>query len=250
MKNNYLLSVVAVMLLLSGCGSSASSSAEAVSVPSVESTEAASKFSVESTDAASESSVEDNVVENTDYKKAYAEIVQSFKSDESPTSYDLIYVDEDDIPELVVGNPGYWVSLYSFKNDQTYCLMDQWAYGAMGNSGYTYAPKKNVLYNGNADYAGSIYYNSYMSINDGGELATSYWSMDINFDDVNGDEIPSEEELETAEGRTYDTKYYSEINKDMSEEDIKKIIDEYSAFEYEQIEGTQDYNSIMEQLTN
>lgn len=34
--------------------------------------------------------------------------------------------------------------------------MEQWGYGVMGNTGYSYAPKKNYLYNLNNDYAGAV----------------------------------------------------------------------------------------------
>ncbi|MCM1124759.1 MAG: hypothetical protein NC416_19465, partial [Eubacterium sp.] len=70
--------------------------------------------------------------------------------------YDLIYVDEDEIPELVSGLNGYYVNLYTYEDGTLYKLMDDWAYGAMGNAGYEYAPGDNSIRNYNADYAGAI----------------------------------------------------------------------------------------------
>lgn len=77
-----------------------------------------------------------------------------------PYSYGLIYFDNDSIPELVVGLNGYWVSMYTYdKNtEKVYAVLDQWAYGAGGNTGYTYLPKKNCLFNLNNDMAGAIQY--------------------------------------------------------------------------------------------
>lgn len=75
-------------------------------------------------------------------------------------TYDLIYFNNDSIPELVVSLPGYWVSMYTYDKSKSkvYTVMDQWAYGAGGNAGYSYLPKKNVLSNMNSDYAGAVQY--------------------------------------------------------------------------------------------
>lgn len=106
------------------------------------------------------------------WKKAYLKIVQDCnkKSKQeranhsskfisyTPYSYDLIYFNNDNIPELVVGKNGNWVSMYTYntKTKKACALMEQWGYGVMGNTGYSYAPKKNYLYNLNNDYAGAV----------------------------------------------------------------------------------------------
>lgn len=164
------------------------------------------------------------------YKGAYAQIVKTFCYADYQLTYDLIYVDDDDIPELVAGTE-CCVSLYSFKDDHACPLMYLWTYGAMGNIGYEYSPKNNVIYNGNADDAGATYYNTYMAIDDERKLVISYWTKDFS----------SSEYVTT-------TKYYSEIDKDISEDEIKKVIDKYASYKYEQLIGTQDYDSIMKQL--
>lgn len=190
----------------------------------------------------------------TGYKDAYAQIVKVFSYSnynfrDDPNAFDLIYVDNDDIPELVVDNHGYWVSLYGFKDGHAYNIMDSWGYGAMGNYGYSYSPKNNVFYNWNTDYAGAIGYTTLFSINDEGKVVTTYWSMLINFNDIDGNEEPSEEELESADEYSGSIKYYSS-DKDMSEEEIKKEMDKYESCHFEELIGTKDYNSIMEQLKN
>ena len=181
------------------------------------------------------------------YKDAYAQIVKTFCYADYPLTYDLIYVDDDDIPELVAGT-GCCVSLYSFKDGHACPLMYQWTYGAMGNKGYEYSPKNNVIYNGNADDAGATYYNTYMAIDDERKLVISYWTKDLHFIDEN--KSPLEEELASSSEYVTTTKYYSEIDKDISEDEIKKVIDKYASYQYEQLIGTQDYDSIMKQLAN
>ena len=40
--------------------------------------------------------------------------------------YNLIYFNDDDIPELVVGVNGYYTSLYTYSDGKVYTLMDHW----------------------------------------------------------------------------------------------------------------------------
>lgn len=77
-----------------------------------------------------------------------------------PYKYDLIYFDKDSIPELVVGNNGYWVSMYTYdkKKHKVYTVMKRWPYGAYGNAGYSYLPKKNCLSNTDSDYGETYYF--------------------------------------------------------------------------------------------
>lgn len=108
------------------------------------------------------------------WAKAYMKIVKKMNKEDAarkasgkwgtisykPYTYDLIYFDNDSIPELVVGLDGYWVSMYTYdkKKAKVYNVMDQWGYGVGGNHGYEYLPKKNSLMNGDADYAGAEYH--------------------------------------------------------------------------------------------
>ena len=92
------------------------------------------------------------------YKNEYLKIVNEIEKenpDENITA-DLIYFNNDDIPDLVIGKSGYWVSLYIYENNQVYNLIDKWAYGAGGNTGYKYQDKKGIILNQNSDYAGAI----------------------------------------------------------------------------------------------
>ncbi|MBQ9957126.1 MAG: hypothetical protein IJO99_06130, partial [Ruminococcus sp.] len=45
-------------------------------------------------------------VEDSDYKTAYLDVINSAEDSET-LKYGLIYLDDDDIPELVLGNSGY-----------------------------------------------------------------------------------------------------------------------------------------------
>lgn len=138
------------------------------------------------------------------YQEAYEAVIRLCELDNpgpteysEGTQYDLIDFDGDDIPELVAGINGYRMSLYTFSEGSVYTLMDTWGYGAMGNAGYEYSPGKNSLRNYNADYAGLINYLTYMEIGQQHSLEKVVQIVIYNFDDVNGNGMPDEEEQES-----------------------------------------------------
>ena len=57
--------------------------------------------------------------------------------------YDLIYLDGDDIPELVAGPTGYWFILYTWKDGEIYELMHE-GYGTYGRI-YCYEPHHGII---------------------------------------------------------------------------------------------------------
>lgn len=133
------------------------------------------------------------------YQEAYDAVSRLYAlKNESETEYGLIYFDADDIPELIVGRYGYWTSMYTYHDGKVYTLMDHWAYGAMGNAGYEYIPRGNRMRNYNADCAGLILNTTYMAVSDRYSLETVTCIETLNFEDVNGDGIPNESEMESA----------------------------------------------------
>ena len=134
--------------------------------------------------------------------------------------YDLIYFDEDEIPELLISARGYWTTMYAFSDGEILCPMDQWAYGAMGNTGYSYLPSQNKLYNQNADYAGALRHLTIMSLNDAHELETRV-SIDARmFDDKNGNGTPDNDEYFDDDA----VEYYLDGRK-ISEAEVSAYID-------------------------
>ena len=138
------------------------------------------------------------------WAQAYMKVIQkaNYKDGNNGTrldrdyKYGLIYFDKDSIPELIIGLDGYWVSMYTYDNGKVYTIMDQWAYGAWGNNGYYYYPKKNCLYNGNANYAGVINYEFYGKIKN--HKIVSLYSKEIKTEyyvDKNQNGYPDAEEI-------------------------------------------------------
>ncbi len=151
------------------------------------------------------------------WQKAYLELLQAIalgKTDVNNTelTYRLIYVDEDEIPELVVSRNGYfvWVFTYAPKGQfedvkEVNVILEDCGYGAMGNVGYYYLPKDNIIYNYNSDYAGAAGTTWYGYINENHQPDSKYT---IYFEDIN------------MEDDSEECKYYfngKEISKDLYE---------------------------------
>ena len=180
--------------------------------------------------------------EFSDYKEAYravSELCRLANETDNQDSfikweekYELIDIDGDDIPELAAGVPGYFVSLYTYRDGKVYTLMDEWGYGAMGNAGYEYCPGKNSLRNFNADMAGGIMNTTYMTVNDKYSIETVAYIVTYNWDDANRNGALDPEEEETyfnysvsyigdreiteEEFLSYDVGEYQYIDPDMS----------------------------------
>ncbi|MCR4607969.1 MAG: hypothetical protein K5771_09610 [Oscillospiraceae bacterium] len=184
------------------------------------------------------------------WQDAYAQIAKVYQMTRDRFRFDLIRADGDDIPELVISDPGYMTTLYTFENGRARCLMHQWPYGAGGNSGYSYVPEMGIYYNGNADYAGAIYYESYMSKHEQGELITDYCIKHINFNDLDGDGEPSYEELEASGEYEGISEYFNESGEEMTEAELREIIRLYEGYEKRSLYGESDYYALLSQLNS
>lgn len=102
------------------------------------------------------------------YQEDYIKTIDDFLGNQDPEYFvfDLVFVDEDDIPELVIGEAGYYVNLYTYSNDEVHVVMDFFPYGAFGNHGYFYYPFENKITNSDSDYAGALMYESQYKIDE------------------------------------------------------------------------------------
>ena len=159
---------------------------------------------------------------------------------EMTVTYDLIDVDGDEVPELAAGVNGYYISLYTYSDGKVYTLLDRWSYGVMGNAGYEYAPKKNSLRNYNSDYAGAILYTTYMEVKKDHRVETVAQIKTVNFDDVNGNGVPDEDETESM--GNYGVTYLN--GKEASPEECAA----YDAGKYEMICGDLSLEELVKEL--
>ncbi|MDE6088728.1 MAG: hypothetical protein K2G25_10130 [Oscillospiraceae bacterium] len=98
------------------------------------------------------------------YRSAYLEICEEYEKDFDNLSYCLYDVDKDGTPELIIHGFSYWISLYTYADNQVYELMDKWSFGINNNMGYCFHPEKNSIYYNVGEYAGLIYHNIYLTI--------------------------------------------------------------------------------------
>lgn len=163
------------------------------------------------------------------YQEAYEAVSQVYDLSLSWTrmEYNLIYFDEDDIPELVVGVSDYWMSMFTYDAGQVYCLMHDWGYGAFGNAGYEYVPGKNSLRNYNADSGINIFHITYMAVSEQHtmELVARIDLVNYLEDEneitgehctvyVNGVEVPEDEDID------YDVGEYEYIETILSRQEL------------------------------
>ena len=123
---------------------------------------------------------------NTDYVEPYIRIIKANMADN--TSFALIHINDDEIPELVISVEGFWVSLYTMVDGKLCTPMEQCPYGVMGNTGYSYSPRKNVIRNDNTENAGAIRYETMMSMDDEGVIEPVYVGTIKYLEEVDGEE--------------------------------------------------------------
>lgn len=191
--------------------------------------------------------------EFTGYQEAYKAVSRLYELEGwgnlGEREYDLIYIDGNEIPELVAGVTGFYVSLYTYDNDsgKVYTLMDDWGYGAMGNAGYEYLPGMNILRNYNSDFAGGIVYTTYMNMTQGDRpMIDVFVQIEThNFDDVNHNGVP--DQSEEASMGYYSVSY---INGEEVTAEEAASYDMGTLGEFEYIEGKMSFDELQSKLAH
>ena len=200
--------------------------------------------------------VEDNISLNnnsSDYAKEYIKIIDKYEAEypENNITCDLIYFNNDNIPDLVIGISGYWVSLYMYENGTVYTLMEHEAYGTGGYKYYDYLEKKGVIYNYGNGFAGAIRCDTYYVLNSKHEFDTLTYSGKED-DVISANPQISGEILEEIqkELEKYGGYYYNEQK--ISEEEYSNKLKEFSINmdedNYKSLDGTKTVEEIKKQL--
>lgn len=217
-----LLCVMLIALLCVGCGSN-------------ESKEPNTETEMNSQNSESSEKVENEI--NAEYAQAYIDAIRTYEStySDKECTYALIYVDDNEIPELVAGVAGQWVSLYTYGDGKLHTLIDGWGYGVGGNPGYMYLERQNIIYNENADFAGDLNYYYHWEIKKNYKLE-DYYSGELvmsAFKDADGNGIPTDDEILATPIYTYDGEEITkeEFQSYMFEGEYELIVGELSASE-------------------
>ena len=182
----------------------------------------------------------------------------------SKLKYDLVFFDDDNIPELVVTNTGYNTRLYTFAYEDggkvIYAMKEEgdeegeeygWAYGAGGNHGYEFIPRANVLRNINADHAGLIMYYAFYKLDpDKHNLVDKFDGVlrENHFVDKNGNGEVDEDEMDDYVEEV--ASYYVGDKKVNAEEAREYVV---VSDDFEPLEGTRDadaFRALLQSLVN
>lgn len=119
-----------------------------------------------------------NIPEERAYIPAYAEVIKQQKMNFGKICCELIYLNDDQIPELVVGPEDGFpcdYNLYSFGDGKLHTVEKGLGGGGAGGLGtYEYLPRRNVVRLCNAVDAGEKLYTYYARMNDSYELEDIY----------------------------------------------------------------------------
>ncbi|MBD5394184.1 MAG: hypothetical protein HDR71_07915 [Lachnospiraceae bacterium] len=119
------------------------------------------------------------------YRELYMQVVTETEGD--AVIFSLVYLDNDDIPELVVCDRGYGIySIYTVKNGKAFCMVD-----AMTTVEMTYFERKGVIsqfarWNGGGDEGGYGWYYYQVSTDKAladGDLPTLHFTYDATYDE-------------------------------------------------------------------
>lgn len=157
----------------------------------------------------------------SDYKQAYYFTALNYFASAGSSlgvhgaTFDLIYFNDDDTPELVAGVDGYYVSVYQFIDGYVYPIIDSWPYGAGGNAGYEYYPRSGVIENFDQDGAGAEFYETYWKLNED----THSMESGLYYHGIN--------DTEHVEGEPGYYKYEGEESVEITESEYNSLLAEY-----------------------
>ncbi len=165
--------------------------------------------------------------------------------------YDLVFINDDNIPELVVNGEGAKMRLYTYDSGEVLYALDTaedvgWPFESAGNAGYEFLPRENAVRNFNSDFSGLIRYVFFHELDEATHKLVSKYSEELyeaHYDDKNNNnEIDDDERDEYIEEARY---FYGD-----------KVLsgDEWATYNiegsYEVLEGTKKAEEILKLLNS
>ena len=121
--------------------------------------------------------------------------------------YDLGFINDDNIPELIASEEESWVGIYTYKNNKIVFIGSYsnepmtFDWGSEGNQSYEYIPKGSIIYNVRTDYGKLIYYYNYRKLTKDFKIENLYSEKLylLHFEDINNNKIPEDDERYSQE---------------------------------------------------
>lgn len=186
------------------------------------------------------------------YLEAYDQIARLYNLlfDSKYLKYDLIYANDDEVPELVVEN-NLAVSLYTYKNGITHCLINEYIGGSEFDDSYFYcfyAPKKGIyysMYGRPYDISSGIVEKEYISEDSNAKVHVSFEVTNIPCS-VAKPSTPAD--LENAKDTKGTAEYINKTGQKMTDDEIKAMVNLYDSYEKKELIGTMKYFDLIEKL--
>lgn len=139
------------------------------------------------------------------WQDAYKDVIKNKELDKN-LKYDLVYIDEDDTPELVIENKGLYISLYTYDKEQK-CAVELIYHSAITSSEdaeYTYAKKQNIIKSTKDEYAGVIRHYIFQKIENNTLVSALPYSLSTWLtEDKNKNGLYDEDEQTSTFTKTY-----------------------------------------------
>ncbi len=170
-----------------------------------------------------------NIINTDDWIGAYIDVIVDFDATDmeyNELKFDFVYLDDDDIPELVVDEWGNWVGVYTYIDGQVHKILDD-EYGPY-TVHYDYSPKTGILYMYYYSTLGKIDCISYYKLNGEYAMEEVYIVETHYYEDQNGN-------LLWDDGEGFDTPEIWYDGRQISQEEYNAL--PYSNYIFEEING-------------
>ncbi len=186
-----------------------------------------------------------------DYKEAYASIARIFESGYKGVKYDLVDIDGKEPLEFVISDVGF-VALFNYEGGYAHKFLTG-TLGVVASNAYEYSPGKSIIQHLGGNSPTVTYYKEYIPVLEGFEFGDRVAFLECNIKDFDGDgEITDKEWVMSSPDSqiAYETWYENWSENEMSDDELKKLVDGYSALDYEDLYGYLSFDEFIKKLEN
>ncbi|SCY51802.1 hypothetical protein SAMN02910451_02913 [Butyrivibrio hungatei] len=187
-----------------------------------------------------------------DYKEAYAAIARLLGPEYEDAKYDLVDIDGKAPFEFVISSSRTNVVFYYEGGYAHRFLLYNLREFVGDEYEHAYSPGKSIIRN-LVEGSDATYCKEYIPVLEGFEPGDSVAYYECNIKDFDGDgEITAEEwEMSSPDFYiAYETWYENWSDHEMSDNELKKLVDGYSSLDYEDLSGSLSFDEFIKKLEN